>query len=73
MGFWKDSFPIKARRTEKAIIYPPIRVMESQADRMLSSRASAKGRGWLEEFGDKKMSLAGAEVLQRDFVCVKVL
>lgn len=33
--------------TEKTIIYPPIFVMESHADRILSSRASEKGRNCL--------------------------
>ena len=33
--------------TEKTIIYPPTFVMESHADRMLSSRASEKGRNCL--------------------------
>ena len=34
--------------TEKTIIYPPIFVMESHADRILLSRASEKGRNCLE-------------------------
>ncbi len=71
--------------TEKTIIYPPIFVMESHADRILSSRASEKGRNCLGSAGssttakgfrgryhlrNKKEQHSAARIGKRRQICV---